>query len=68
MRKAWIAALLAALTGVSGCGESSKEETIADPAPTKNTVPAQPATLAAAPATQNAATEKDDFVNVSGPL
>ena len=68
MRMAWIAALLAALTGVSGCGESSKEETIADPAPTKNSAPAQPATLAAAPATQNAATEKDDFVNVSGPL
>ncbi|MDP9340035.1 MAG: efflux RND transporter periplasmic adaptor subunit [Acidobacteriota bacterium] len=68
MRKAWIAALLAILPAVSGCGDSSKEETIAAATPSKN--PASPpavtpnGTLVAQPP----AADRDDFVNVSGPL
>jgi RND family efflux transporter MFP subunit len=68
MRKAWIAALLGVLATAGGCGENSKEETIAAAAPPKSSASAQPATPAAAPVPQSPSSEKDDFVNVSGPL
>lgn len=67
MRKAWIAGLLIILAAANGCGENSKEETLASSALAKNS-PAAATTPAAAPMAQPPATEKDDFVNVSGPL
>ncbi len=64
MRNAWLLALLAGAACVSGCGGSNKSETVAAAPPARPSTPSS----APAPAAQMPAAEKEDFINVSGPL
>jgi RND family efflux transporter MFP subunit len=67
MRNLWIVAMLAGMAVAGGCGGNNKDETVAA-APVART--AQPASTdpAERPASQPPAVEKENFVNVSGPL
>jgi RND family efflux transporter MFP subunit len=58
-----LVASLASLASIGGCGASDKEQSVAAVAPPRSAANANPT-----PPMQSVAVEKDNFVNVSGPL
>ena len=68
MRNAWVAALLAGVVTAGGCGGSDKDESIAAAAPSRISTQASAATSAGTSAAQPPGAEREDFINVSGPL
>ena len=68
MRNAWVAALLAGVVPAGGCGGSDKDESIAAAAPSRISTQASAATSAGTSAAQPPGAEREDFINVSGPL
>lgn len=71
MRNAWIVALWAGMVAAGGCGGSDKEQTVAAPTPSRAIGTDSHATSVATPAgtsPSRPAAEKENFVNVSGPL